>query len=164
MNMNDPLLADVLDRLLNLLGELAPEERLELQGSLREGFLALFRVEGLPTELAVQLGSPLARGTPLDVWCRERATAGCFAEDAFAPLRTAAALVDHWAATDRPLWIKANAGVPEVIEGQTVWRATPAEFASHGPALIEAGASFLGGCCGTGPAFIAALAQALEVR
>ncbi|MCY2986504.1 MAG: homocysteine S-methyltransferase family protein [Planctomycetota bacterium] len=66
------------------------------------------------------------------------------------------------AATDRPLWIKANAGVPEVVDGQTVWRATPAEFARHGPALIEAGASFLGGCCGTGPAFIAALAKVLE--
>lgn len=66
------------------------------------------------------------------------------------------------AATDRPLWIKANAGVPEVVDGQTVWRATPAEFACHGPALIEAGASFLGGCCGTSPAFIAALAQVLK--
>ena len=66
------------------------------------------------------------------------------------------------AATDRPLWIKANAGVPEVVDGQTVWRATPAEFARHGPALIEAGASFLGGCCGTGPAFIAALAKVLK--
>ncbi len=66
------------------------------------------------------------------------------------------------AATDRPLWIKANAGVPEVVDGQTVWRATPAEFARHGPALIEAGANFLGGCCGTGPAFIAALAKVLE--
>jgi 5-methyltetrahydrofolate--homocysteine methyltransferase len=66
------------------------------------------------------------------------------------------------AATDRPLWIKANAGVPEVVDGQTVWRATPAEFARHGPALIEAGASFLGGCCGTGPAYIAALAKVLD--
>ena len=65
------------------------------------------------------------------------------------------------AATDRPLWIKANAGVPEVVGGQTVWRTAPGEFACHGPALVEAGASFLGGCCGTGPAFIAALAKSL---
>lgn len=66
------------------------------------------------------------------------------------------------AATDRPLWIKANAGVPEVIDGQTAWRTTPAEFARHGPALVEAGADFLGGCCGTGPAFIAELAKTLN--
>lgn len=58
------------------------------------------------------------------------------------------------AATDRPLWIKPNAGLPELIEGRTVYRTTPEEFASHVPALVEAGASFIGGCCGTGPEFI----------
>jgi 5-methyltetrahydrofolate--homocysteine methyltransferase len=58
------------------------------------------------------------------------------------------------AATDRPLWIKPNAGLPELIEGRTVYRTTPEEFASYVPALIEAGASFIGGCCGTGPEFI----------
>lgn len=66
------------------------------------------------------------------------------------------------AATDRPLWIKANAGTPEVDDGRTVWRTTPDEFARHGPALVAAGASFIGGCCGTGPAFIAALVRALR--
>jgi len=58
------------------------------------------------------------------------------------------------AATDRPLWIKPNAGLPELIEGRTVYRTTPEEFASHVPALIQAGATFIGGCCGTGPEFI----------
>lgn len=58
------------------------------------------------------------------------------------------------AATDRPVWIKANAGLPELIEGRTVYRMTPEEFASYLPALIDAGAAFVGGCCGTGPEFI----------
>jgi methionine synthase I (cobalamin-dependent) len=62
-------------------------------------------------------------------------------------------------ATDRPLWIKANAGVPEVIDGEIVYKTTPEEFAAHGPALVEAGADFIGGCCGTGPDFIRALSQ-----
>jgi methionine synthase I (cobalamin-dependent) len=62
-------------------------------------------------------------------------------------------------ATDRPLWIKANAGIPEVIDGQVVYTTSPAEFAARGPALVEAGANFIGGCCGTGPEFISALKQ-----
>ncbi len=66
------------------------------------------------------------------------------------------------AATDRPIWIKANAGLPEVVDGQTVWKQTPEEFASYVPALVEAGASFLGGCCGTSPEFIRAIQEKLR--
>jgi len=61
------------------------------------------------------------------------------------------------AATDRPVWIKANAGLPEVIDGKSVWSQTPDEFASYVPALVEAGATFVGGCCGTTPEFIKAI-------
>ena len=61
------------------------------------------------------------------------------------------------AATDRPIWIKANAGLPAMIEGKVVYQSTPAQFASHVPALLQAGASFIGGCCGTNPEFIRAL-------
>lgn len=65
------------------------------------------------------------------------------------------------AAGDRPVWIKANAGLPEVRAGKTVYTTTPEEFASYAPALLAAGASFLGGCCGTSPEFIRALHAAL---
>ncbi len=65
------------------------------------------------------------------------------------------------AAVDRPIWIKANAGLPEMVEGETVYRQTPAEFASYVPQLVEAGASFIGGCCGTTPEFIRAVAEKL---
>jgi methionine synthase I (cobalamin-dependent) len=61
------------------------------------------------------------------------------------------------AATDRPLWIKPNAGLPEVVDGRTVYRTTPEEFAEHIPMLLEAGANFIGGCCGTTPDFIRAI-------
>ncbi|MCD4728615.1 MAG: homocysteine S-methyltransferase family protein [Pirellulales bacterium] len=66
------------------------------------------------------------------------------------------------AAVDRPIWIKANAGLPEMVEGETVYRQTPAEFASYVPQLVEAGASFIGGCCGTTPEFIRAVAEAID--
>jgi methionine synthase I (cobalamin-dependent) len=64
--------------------------------------------------------------------------------------------------TDRPIWIKANAGLPEVVDGKTVYRQTPDEFAAYVPQLISAGASFIGGCCGTTPEFIRAAAARLR--
>ncbi len=63
--------------------------------------------------------------------------------------------------TSCPIWIKANAGQPQLIDGQTVYKQAPEEFAAHVPALVEAGASFVGGCCGTTPAFIAAMKKVL---
>ena len=65
-------------------------------------------------------------------------------------------------ATALPLWIKANAGLPRFIDGETVFTSTPEEFASTVPVLIEAGANFIGGCCGTSPAFIEAVARVLK--
>jgi methionine synthase I (cobalamin-dependent) len=61
------------------------------------------------------------------------------------------------AAGGRPVWIKPNAGLPELQDGIPVYRMTPEEFAAEAPALVEAGAAILGGCCGTGPEFIRAL-------
>lgn len=66
------------------------------------------------------------------------------------------------ASTDRPIWIKANAGLPEVVDGQTVYTQTPEKFAAVVPALIEAGARFVGGCCGTTPEFIRAIVRAIR--
>jgi methionine synthase I (cobalamin-dependent) len=64
------------------------------------------------------------------------------------------------AACGLPIWIKPNAGLPK-IEGAAVSYGTSAEFfASHYAALREAGASFLGCCCGSTPAFIRALVSA----
>ncbi len=67
------------------------------------------------------------------------------------------------AATALPIWIKANAGLPELVDGRTVYRTSPAEFAAALPDLIEAGASFVGGCCGTAPEFIRASAQVMAM-
>jgi 5-methyltetrahydrofolate--homocysteine methyltransferase len=64
------------------------------------------------------------------------------------------------AAGNIPVWIKPNAGLP-TIEGGAIHYDTSAEFlASHYKALREAGASFLGGCCGSTPDFIRAFVDA----
>lgn len=65
------------------------------------------------------------------------------------------------AATDRPIWIKANAGLPTLVDNRAQYRTTPEEFAGYIPELLLAGASFLGGCCGTTPDFIAAIKHSL---
>jgi len=65
-------------------------------------------------------------------------------------------------ATDRPIWIKANAGLPQIVEDHAVYATTPEEFAGHVPRLIDAGASFIGGCCGTNPDFIRAVVNAVR--
>lgn len=66
------------------------------------------------------------------------------------------------AATDLPVWIKANAGVPELVGRDVVYNTTPEEFASNVEGLLKAGAAFVGGCCGTSPSFIAAMAGVLH--
>lgn len=61
-----------------------------------------------------------------------------------------------------PLIAKPNAGLPELDGMETVYRMTPEEFARTGKKLIEAGASMVGGCCGTTPAHVKALAEAVK--
>jgi len=64
-------------------------------------------------------------------------------------------------ATDKPLIAQANAGNPEVVGGQTVYKETAEGFAALGPALREAGATAIGACCGSSPDFIRKLAEVL---
>lgn len=55
---------------------------------------------------------------------------------------------------DVPILVHANAGLPENIDGVDVFPSTPAEMADLVPAIIEAGANIIGGCCGTTPAHV----------
>lgn len=68
------------------------------------------------------------------------------------------------AVTDLPIWVKPNAGRPELVAGSAdfIYRTTPEGFAAYAPALIEGGANFIGGCCGTSPAFVRALSAAIK--
>ena len=61
-----------------------------------------------------------------------------------------------------PILAKPNAGLPELIEEETVYKMTPEEFAEAGKMLVKAGAQIVGGCCGTTPEHIAALKQAVK--
>ena len=65
-------------------------------------------------------------------------------------------------ATALPIWIKANAGLPQVVDGRTTFPMSPEQYAAFVPALAEAGASFIGGCCGTTPEHLRALRAAVD--
>jgi 5-methyltetrahydrofolate--homocysteine methyltransferase len=67
----------------------------------------------------------------------------------------------HEANPEATLWIKANAGLPRLVGQNVVYDTTPAQFAKYALRFAETGASVIGGCCGSTPAHIAAMAQAL---
>lgn len=62
-----------------------------------------------------------------------------------------------------PILAKPNAGMPELIDGETLYAMTPEEFAEYGRRLVEAGAGMIGGCCGTTPEHIKTLAQTVRL-
>ena len=65
-------------------------------------------------------------------------------------------------ATDLPIWMKPNAGLPEIVDDQTVFRTTAQEFVQYIPELIAGGADFIGGCCGTDQGFVEAIRETLS--
>ena len=66
------------------------------------------------------------------------------------------------AATDKPILTHVNAGIPKIVKGQIVYPDTPEAMAPLYVQLVEAGANIVGGCCGTGPEHILAIASTLR--
>lgn len=63
-----------------------------------------------------------------------------------------------------PVIAKPNAGMPQINEqGEAVYSMGPEEFAGHMLALRDAGATLLGGCCGTDPSYIRALRRKMDL-
>jgi 5-methyltetrahydrofolate--homocysteine methyltransferase len=66
-------------------------------------------------------------------------------------------------ATDKPLWFKPNAGLPEMDEdGKPTYSVSPAEMGALVPDWLAAGAQLVGGCCGTSPDHLAEIAKAVR--
>ncbi|NDG85607.1 MAG: bifunctional homocysteine S-methyltransferase/methylenetetrahydrofolate reductase, partial [Proteobacteria bacterium] len=63
----------------------------------------------------------------------------------------------------KPLIIQPNAGIPRNINGRYFYMTSPDYMAKHAKRFIEAGAAGVGGCCGTGPAHIKAIAQSIRM-
>lgn len=60
------------------------------------------------------------------------------------------------------LMIQSNAGLPQIVDGNTVFPATPEEMAAGAKRLVEIGVNIVGGCCGTTPSHISAMRKQLD--
>ncbi|MFH1369846.1 MAG: homocysteine S-methyltransferase family protein [Planctomycetota bacterium] len=71
--------------------------------------------------------------------------------------------VDTVRAVDKNVLVFAepNAGKPDLVDGKAVYKVTPDEFADAAQKIYDAGVTIIGGCCGTSPEHINALAQKL---
>jgi len=73
------------------------------------------------------------------------------------------ALRELRSAADRPIWFKPNAGLPKLdVTGVPVYDVTPADMGERAQEWIAAGASVVGGCCGTSPEHLARIAEAVR--
>jgi methionine synthase I (cobalamin-dependent) len=66
------------------------------------------------------------------------------------------------AADGLPLWVKPNAGVPRMVGDAVIYDAGPDDLAQHVRGYVDRGARIVGGCCGSTPEHIAAIARALD--
>ncbi len=66
------------------------------------------------------------------------------------------------AAPQIPLWVKPNAGLPRLTDGKTIYDVTPAQMAEFAQGAVQLGGRVIGGCCGSTPQHIAAIAAALK--
>jgi len=65
-------------------------------------------------------------------------------------------------APDTPILVHANAGLPEIRNGETIYPETPEQMKTLIPQIIHAGANIIGGCCGTTPAHIAIIKKTVD--
>jgi methionine synthase I (cobalamin-dependent)/5,10-methylenetetrahydrofolate reductase len=61
-----------------------------------------------------------------------------------------------------PLVAEPNAGLPKEVDGRTIYMSTPEYFAEYATRFLQAGVRIVGGCCGTSPAHIRAMAQSVR--
>jgi 5-methyltetrahydrofolate--homocysteine methyltransferase len=72
------------------------------------------------------------------------------------------AVVETMAKTGAHVMAQPNAGLPHVDAGETTYDITPATMAEYAVKFVSAGARIVGGCCGSTPAHIAAIAKAVK--
>lgn len=116
-------------------------------------------------QVMIQMGGDLPVGTPiewavqkLDEWGVDVVGLNCSVGPQ--PMLSSIAKIKN--VTSRPIVLQPNAGMPKSVEGRTIYMCTPeymAEFTKH---FLQEGVQFVGGCCGTTPDHIRAMAQAFR--
>lgn len=101
---------------------------------------------------------PSVAAVVLDAMGADVIAANC----SFGPDKLLSVVEEYSRFTTKPIGVWANAGLPKIVNGKTVFELTPERFAEYVPKFAEAGASLIGGCCGTTPAHIAEVAKAAD--
>jgi len=144
---------------------------IETQFSLEEGAAAL-RASQSVTDLPIVVSFSFDRGTrtmmgvkPTEVAARFRDLgASMIGVNCGTTLQNALTVLDEYARAvpDFPLWFKPNAGLPSMKDGLTVYDVSPEQMAEFATAAIERGARVVGGCCGSTPEHVRAIARAAQ--
>ncbi|OGU15845.1 MAG: bifunctional homocysteine S-methyltransferase/methylenetetrahydrofolate reductase [Geobacteraceae bacterium GWC2_53_11] len=115
--------------------------------------------------LAFLEGGRSSDGSSVEKFCQAMEAAGADiigANCGAGPLELLKVIKRMAAVTDKPISAYANSGFPEYLDGRYIYRATPEYFADMAAEMVAAGANLVGGCCGTTPDHITALARTLS--
>jgi methionine synthase / methylenetetrahydrofolate reductase(NADPH) len=128
--------------------------------------IAAAKETGLPivANLAFGEGSKVYGGINAETAAQRLVAAGADvigANCGAGPLELLTTLKRMAAVTDVPLAAYPNSGFPEYVDGRYIYRTTPDYFAGMALEMVSAGASLVGGCCGTTPEHIARIAERL---
>ena len=142
---------------------------LETFSSLQQLRLAVqvARETGLPVSASMAFleGGRSGDGSSVEGFCQAMDLAGADmvgANCGAGPLELLKVIKRLSAMTDKPISAYANSGFPEYLDGRYIYRATPDYFAAMALEMVSAGANLIGGCCGTTPDHIAALARSVS--
>lgn len=126
--------------------------------------VAAAHTTGLPVcaSMAFLEGGRSSDGTTVESFCSAMEQAGADmlgANCGAGPLELVKVVRRLASRTDKPIAAYANSGFPEYRDGRYIYRATPDYLASMAEEMAAAGATLIGGCCGTTPEHIAAIAR-----
>jgi homocysteine S-methyltransferase len=122
---------------------------------------------GLPVcaSMAFLEGGRSGDGTSVEAFCQAMKLAGADmlgANCGAGPLELVKVVGRLAGLTDKPIAAYANSGFPEYHDGRYIYRTTPDYFAAMAREMAAAGANLIGGCCGTTPEHITAIARGLD--
>ncbi len=146
---------------------------IETQFSLEEATAALQGAQAV-TDLPVVVSFSFDRGTRTMMGVRPGEVAKTFRDLGAAmigvncgtTLQNAITVLNSYAAAipGFPLWAKPNAGLPHLEGGVASYDVAPAQMADFATAAVELGARVIGGCCGSTPEHVRAMADAIKSR
>lgn len=138
-------------------------------GEVRQALRAIRARSDLPViaQVTIEEGGRTAYGTDvervagqLESWGADAVGLNC----SVGPVEMLDAVERMAAVTQLPIAAQPNAGLPRTVGDRTMYLASPEYMARYAYRMVEAGARFVGGCCGTTPEHIRRVAEALEER